>query len=153
MQNEHFVFSFSKIHSFTTRNPGCDLIFKSHPGIPIRAVQRSPQNLVSSLTFGKIEVFVEIQSFYVWKLSENAKKRHFSGGACGGLKKEVFFIDFRSKSAFWHPHFSPPSGQIGGASPPILRRNKKHCWGPNRNTYSRSEVPTFRNLNFENTKL
>ena len=72
-----------------------------------------PPHLGGSI-FGKIEVFVEIQSFYVWKLSENAKKRHFSGGACGGLGKEGFFIDFRSKSGFWHPHFSPPSGQIGG---------------------------------------
>ena len=43
------LFLFSKFLSYTSRNSGCDLIFKSHPGIPIRAVQRSPQNLVSSL--------------------------------------------------------------------------------------------------------
>ena len=48
----------------------------------------------------------------------------FKNLLCGGLRKEGFFIDFRSKSGFWHPHFSPPSGQIGGAAPPILRRKK-----------------------------
>ena len=41
------------------------------------------------------------------------EKTSFFGRRLRRAEKKVFFIDFRSKSGFWHPHFSPPSGQIG----------------------------------------
>ena len=78
----------------------------------------SPLNLILIVPNSMEIVFFHVfELFLNQDLFRKCQKRHFSGGACGGLKKSRISDHFQS---FWV--FGTPK-----VAPPILRQNRKHC--------------------------